>query len=407
MWLRQFGPTVARSARLLTLPVTSILVVPGVGIQFGSDMRWWQMAVALAALVWVLGVQAVAGNLRLGPPTPVHTPPAAAARPSVRSSRLSGHTRMALQLAAALIVAFVVGRTLFPQHWNWTVLTAVIVCGGGPSRAEVVMKGASRLFGAGVGTVVAAALASVLPGHHADTVVLIFVLLFFGFWWRETYYAVWAACVTCVTALLNSYLGTVGTTSLLATRLEAILVGAVVATIASALILPITTSAIVRRRRGAALAALGHLAHGMADASPDLEHRLHAFEIRTDEARAAVHPLRLQHHLLQRVWPPDPQMLASVDALEACRLPARQAFRTLLGGDADPPLTSAARTLAHNVGRTRKLLAGTADEGVALKPIEDDRLQPLHGALVNLAGLTCPARPTQGEAVASDRRTAE
>jgi hypothetical protein len=403
MWLRQFGPGVARLAKLLSLPITSILVVPGIGLRTSPHTLWWQVAVALIALAWVVGTQRVAAWLHL---LPVDRPDGVRPERAQAASILrSGHTRMALQLAVALTAAFVLGRTLFPMHWNWTVLTATIVCGGGPSRGEVVMKGAARLVGAGVGTVVAAWLGSVFPQHQAGAVVVIFGLLFVATWWREAHYAVWAAAVTCVMALLTTYLGSPSTTALLGTRLEAIVVGAVCAIAASALVVPITTTAIVRRRRGAALQALGGLAHGLAEATPDLIQRLAQFETLTEEARRAVRPLRMQQALVGRVVGPDPRVLSTVGSVVACRAPARATVAAVQdAGTSDPELQRAALAVARNIGKTRQTLAGTARGEVLFESVDDERLAALNDAVL---AITWADLPADGKVAALDNGAAE
>ncbi|HEY1827309.1 MAG TPA: FUSC family protein [Acidimicrobiales bacterium] len=394
MWLRQFGPRVARLARLLTLPITSILVVPAIGVSSGSDDHWWQMAVALVALLWVYGVQAIASRLGRLPPDPPPRP-SAGAEGAQKRKWLSGHTRMAVQLAVALTAAFVVGRIVFPGHWNWTVLTATIVCGGGPSRGEVVAKGISRLMGAAVGTAGATGLAHLFPGHDADAVVLIFVLLFLGSWWREVQYAVWAACVTCVMAVLNDYLGTVDTTSLLGTRLEAIVAGAACAIVASACVLPVPTTSIVRKRRGAALAALADIVRALPEDSVAALGALRAFEVRLHELRRSVRPLRVQHRVLGWIWPSDPVLLSTIDAVEACRAPARAAVLAVQSeGEHDENLAHASGELIRAIGQARQLLAGRIAEVHFRFEAHDERLVSLRDAVVAVsATVQAPAPP--------------
>jgi hypothetical protein len=286
----------------------------------------------------------------------------------------------------ALTAAFVVGRTFFPLHWNWTVLTATIVSGGGPSRGEVVVKGTARLVGAGIGTVVATVLATSLPGHHTDAVVLIFVLLFFGSWWREIHYAAWAACVTCVMALLNTYLGTPGTTSLLSTRLMAIVIGAACATAACALIVPVTTTSMVRRRRALALQSLGDLMGGIAEGASDLPSRLHQFEARALELRRTRRPLRVQQAVVGGIWPVDPVLLATTASVLHCVHPARLVIAAAHTDGADNDLRSAAGVVGAHIGRTRQRLAGTAPEGTSpLTVVHDPRVRPLDEAVLAIS----------------------
>jgi uncharacterized membrane protein YccC len=162
---------------------------------------------------------------------------------------------MAAQMAVALTGAFAVGHWLLPGHWLWVVLTAYIVCSGNRGRADVIDKGLMRLVGASVGTVVATIVIGVFPAGDGVTVVVIFVVLAFAVWLRPINYAYWAGCVTAVIALLYGYFGE-GGIALLRTRLEGILLGAVIGAAASWLVLPIKSGEVLRRREADALRSL-------------------------------------------------------------------------------------------------------------------------------------------------------
>ncbi|HEX3794654.1 MAG TPA: FUSC family protein [Acidimicrobiales bacterium] len=387
MWLRQFGRTVARVAQLVTLPITSILVVPGVGIGGGPHARWWQIVAALLALGWVVAVQSLARRLGALPSPPKDRPQSAPPVQPARSVRsLSGHTRMALQLAVALTAAFIIGRTAFPMHWNWVVLTATIVCSSGPGRGHVLFKGIARLVGAATGTVVATVLSAHLPGHQDGTIVVIFVLLFSGSWGRELHYALWAGCVTCVAALLNGYLGLPGV-SVLGTRLLAILVGAACATVVCFLVVPMPTQSMVRRQRAFALQALTHLTLGLAQGADDLLERHRAFAATVRELHRSVRPLHWQRALFGRLLPPDPLLMDSVDGALACARPTRQLIVDLSAAPywrADGTLRRSAGVVTRNLGLMRKELAGARDEGSGplVATVEDVRLEPLNSTVV-------------------------
>jgi hypothetical protein len=98
--------------------------------------------------------------------------------------------------------------------------------------------------------------------------VILFVLLFFALWLRDTNYAYWAGFVTLILAFLTRSKDGLDL-ALLSGRLEAILAGALCAVAAAWFIYPIRTEAVIRRRLADALAALDDLvAHA---AQPDLE----------------------------------------------------------------------------------------------------------------------------------------
>ena len=161
-------------------------------------------------------------------------------------------------MAAALAVAFVVGRSLWPEHWTWVVLTAFIVCSGARWRGDVVLKGVLRAVGAAGGTLVAAGIAGLFGPGAVGAVVCIFVILGVAMWLRQISYAYWAGCVTAAISLFYGWFG-VPAEGLLRTRLEGIAVGAVIGIAASWLILPVRTSDVLRRRCSEALTALGDL----------------------------------------------------------------------------------------------------------------------------------------------------
>jgi len=391
MWLRQFRSNVARAGQLLMLPLTSILIVPTLGFGTGPSSRWWLMVAALMALAWVRAVSALAQRLRIRAPDPPQARPQSGPQPTGTRRGLSGHTRMAIQLAVALTASFIIGRTLFPTHWNWTVLTAVIVCGGGPARGEVMVKGASRLTGAAIGTCAAALVSSSLPGHHPSDVVLMFVLLFLGAWWREVYYAVWAGCVTCVIALLNDYLGMSGV-SLLPIRLLAIAIGAACAITACCVILPTSTSAMVRRQRAMVMQSLSDVVNAIRSADPDIDRHTHNLDSQVVALRSAARPLRLQQSLVGRFRPPDPLLVHTVATVIDCAEPAHQALAhaaairhsDLEHSKAD--LTTSAAVVAHNVIRARRHLAGRVmedpDDGESV--VNDPALHQLNRAVLAL-----------------------
>lgn len=401
LFIRQFGPWAARVGRLSLLPLMSLLVVPAAGLGTGPRSLLWEMAAALLALAWVTFAQTAAARLHLLPPPhpPVLTipSPGPAAVRSVR--RLSTHTRMALQLAVAVGAAFVIGRTFFPLHWNWTVLTATIVCGGGPGRGDVVSKGAARLAGATVGTVLASLLAVHLPGHDDVTIVLIFVLLFVGSWWRELHYAVWAACATCVMALLNGYEG-VPAGSLLTTRLLAIVLGAATATAACCLVFPTPTSTMVRLRRAQTLQALSQVLASMTLPGEESRQALVHFEARLHDLRRTARPLHLQQRLLRGVLPPDAHLIATVKGVMACAAPVR-ATVDQLGGNVvdDDTLRRSVGHVAHNLGLVRRIVAGRASDGVTTAHATpatsiDARFHHLNEAVLAIPGaLGAPIRP--------------
>ena len=316
IWVRRFGDVARRIATLATLPLVAMLIVPApiVTSHGGGNARLWTAVVALVALAWVTLIQGVAERVGFVPaadarPVPMRTP----SRRAARGRRVAASTKMALQMGAALGAAFAVGRSVFGAHWTWVVLTAFIVCSGNRGREDVVHKAAMRLLGAGVGTLAATAVAGMFPAGDDWSIVVLFVVLSVAVWLRPVSYAFWAAGMTAALALLYGYYGEHGS-GLLATRLEAIVIGAGLAVTTSWLLLPVRATNIIRRDVGGALAALDrYLAALLADPSSAADSAEHFHR--------AV--LALQHHggLLRGI----PRRLRAridhlpaIDALERC-----------------------------------------------------------------------------------------
>ncbi|WP_164479036.1 FUSC family protein [Nakamurella antarctica] len=258
IWVRRFGATASRVGSLIGLPFVAILVTPRVPTPSPTAVPELliPLIIAVLALVWVTVFHQIGRWTRILPPSPQAKPevPAASA-PEQSSLRPVASTRMALQMAAALIASFVLGYLLFPERWAWIVLTAFIVGTGNRGRLDVAYKSVLRIGGAAAGTTIALLFAVHLGKHDAATVALILVAVFFGIWFRPLSYAWWALFVTLALALLQGYAGTSATLILLP-RLEEIVIGAALAVASAWLVFPVRSRAVLRRRLADALAAL-------------------------------------------------------------------------------------------------------------------------------------------------------
>ncbi len=322
IWIRRFGDVARRIATLATLPLVAMLVVPApiVASHGGASQRLWTAIVALLALAWVTLTHGVAE--RVGFLAATDASLVAARAPSRRvpgRRRIAGTTKLALQMGVALAAAFAIGRSLFGMHWTWVVLTAFIVCSGNRGREDVVHKAAMRVIGAAGGTLLATAVAGTFPAGDNWSIVVLFVVLSVAVCLRELNYAYWAAGMTAALALLYAYYGEHGS-GLLATRLEAILIGAGLAVAASYLLLPVRATDIIRRDVGAALAALDRYLVGLCEDPPSTAEREKQFH------RAV---LALEHH--SRLLRGIPRRLrARIDHLPA--IDALQRSSELLSG---------------------------------------------------------------------------
>lgn len=244
IWIRRYGPAASKAGTLLTLPLIALLVVPGPTLppeaQSGLVTWFWSALIGALACCSVWLVHGLAD--RYGPwrAEPVPEQPARRSRLHPRPS-----TRMALQMAAGVAIAFALGRLLFDDHWPWVVLTAYVAASGNRGRTDVLRKGVERLAGACVGTLLATGVATAGVTGHAS-VALMFAVLAVALWLRPLSYAYWAAGMTCALSLLLGYFGQ-NAQHLLPTRLEGIAVGAVLSVASAWWLLPVP-----RRRATAA-----------------------------------------------------------------------------------------------------------------------------------------------------------
>jgi hypothetical protein len=315
IWMRRFGPDARRAGSLIALPFIVILTTPYIPAKHVSHLVAIviPIIVALLALFWVAVFQALARRLHMLPPLrklAAHTP----APTNESSLRPSANTRMALQMAVALAVSFVVGYVFFTERWAWIVLTAFIVNSGNRGRLDVAYKSVLRVGGAALGTLLALTVTLHIGAHDALTVALILASVFLGLWLRPLGYAWWALFVTLALALLQGFNGST-TQNILWPRLEEIVIGAVIGIVSAWLVYPVRSTAVLRRRIADALAALSdaidpatseRTADGFVTALAQVEQVAPAF-------RAS----RLATRWLKPVHPAD-----WIDALTACRAPA-------------------------------------------------------------------------------------
>lgn len=128
IWIRRFGPVFTRLGTMATLPFIAILVTPVLPTSGGVDALWTAL-VALVVVIWVGAAQFVAERTGFSARLVGAGHPAAATAAAGDSNRhprrrLPASTRMAVQMGCALAAAFLIGRHVYPMHWNWTVLTA-------------------------------------------------------------------------------------------------------------------------------------------------------------------------------------------------------------------------------------------------------------------------------------------
>ena len=265
IWMRRFGPDVRRIGSLLALPFVALLVAPhGAAVRAGPiPALLFPVVIALLATLWAAVAHALAvraGWLGAEPVTARATASTGTAETRNADARATGmkpdaSTRMALQMAVALALSFVAGHVFFAGHWAWLVLTAYIVGSGNRGRLDVAWKSLLRIAGAGAGTVVALLLDFHVGGHDTLVASLILGAVFLGVWLRPLGYGWWALFVTIALALLQGF-SSAPASRLLAERMLEIVVGAAIAVACAWWLLPVRSTAVLRRRIADALAAL-------------------------------------------------------------------------------------------------------------------------------------------------------
>ena len=257
---------------------------------------------------------------------------------------------MAIQMAVALAIAFVVGYVFFAERWSWIVLTAFIVQSGNRGRLDVAYKSMLRVAGAAGGTVVALVSTMHLGSHDATTVALILASVFFGLWLRPLGYAWWALFVTLALALLQGFGGTPAQ-PILWPRLEEIVIGAIIGVAAAWFVLPVRSTAVLRRRIADALAALSEaLDPAKPDRTPDA---FVAALARIDQVDAAFKASRFVTSRMGRTNPAD-----WIDALMACRAPA---VALIAAGATPGPIRKLVGAARKAVQQPSELLAALTD----------------------------------------------
>jgi len=351
IWLRRFGPLAARAGSLIALPFVTLLVTPyarpaKVGPLLATLMP---LVVALLALASVTLLQMLARRLHVLPPAKVE-PPIAPLAKAEGGMRPDATTRMAIQMAVALAIAFVVGYVFFAERWSWIVLTAFIVQSGNRGRLDVAYKSVLRVAGAAAGTVVALVSTMHLGSHDATTVALILASVFFGLWLRPLGYAWWALFVTLALALLQGFGGTPAQ-PILWPRLEEIVIGAIIGVAAAWFVLPVRSTAVLRRRIADALAALSEaLDPAKPDRTPDA---FVAALARIDQVDAAFKASRFVTSRMGRTNPAD-----WIDALMACRAPA---VALIAAGATPGPIRKLVGAARKAVQQPSELLAALTD----------------------------------------------
>ncbi|MEO5561039.1 MAG: FUSC family protein [Dokdonella sp.] len=224
-------------------------------------------------------------------------------------------------------------------------------------RLDVAYKSVLRLFGAAAGTAIALLFTVHLGSHDEAPVVLILAAIFLGTWLRPAGYAWWALFVTLALALLQGFTG-FAPQNVLWLRLQEIAIGAIIGVAAAWFVLPVRSTAVMRRRIADALASL---ADGLDPAkNARTSNDFIAAVARADQVAPAFRASRWMTKTFQRVQPAE-----WVDTLASCR----ELAATIIDAGETPG------SVRRAVGAARKAIRDPSARSTALNNV----LQSLTG----------------------------
>ncbi|HEY1773000.1 MAG TPA: FUSC family protein [Gammaproteobacteria bacterium] len=293
--LRKYGERGSAIGRVIALPMITILAVPPAHIEGAHSRLMLPLLVIAAGVIASLSTFAISRFAARFGVVAESEVPNRVRPPAARSSGPHIAVRMALQMLTALILAFVIGMTLFPEHWFWIVLTAFIVCSGTVDRGGAVYKGVLRLTGAIGGALAATSVAYISFPNPQVYAAAVFFILFLGIWLRQINYAYWAGCATLIFALLQET-RSLGMVPLLEVRVLCIVIGALCGVAATWFVYPVRTEQLVKKRVAEALSALRELL-GHKPGSPEYQSSLLALHHHAAELEQIAPPVRLHHRL--------------------------------------------------------------------------------------------------------------
>ncbi|WP_010121936.1 FUSC family protein [Corynebacterium nuruki] len=153
--------------------------------------------------------------------------------------RLHPENQVATRLAAAAVVAAVVGSFINESRFYWALIGAFTVFNSTNTTREQIVKSVTRVVGTFVGIIIGAGLAHAI-GMSVWAVPVICLVMAVGISLAKVDYFFCALGITISVSLMYEQLGTF-TDMLLVTRLVETLVGVLCATAASLLIFPVRT----------------------------------------------------------------------------------------------------------------------------------------------------------------------
>jgi uncharacterized membrane protein YccC len=388
---RRIGSPTARLARAVTTlaRLGRLRTVPMIAAGGGRDFSPVVGLVPGGALTGTAGIVATV-----------------APRGPFRLRRLALTTRQALQVTVAVALATVLGYLISPAHFAWAVLAVFIVFLGTGTRGETAVKAAHRVAGTLAGIIVAVPVAALAGGNPVAVIVVTLVGCAVGHYLMPLSYACLMFCIT--VGVLQMYdMMHQFSPALLGLRLAETAIGAAIAVLVAALLVPISTRDTGRRVRQDFLAAATRLLDTAADrldagalgaAAPV------AADLRTITREADEHARRLTVTAAPLALIPGRTSKRVNDRLDdyaACSTYLRQFAVWVHGLDGSAPAGAGAavRTLAQSARSLGTREPGADRTGLRTDPIAAEirdtaesghpsmqHLDALRGALQDLSG---------------------
>jgi uncharacterized membrane protein YccC len=155
-----------------------------------------------------------------------------------------GSGRTALQVAVAGAAAIAVGHLLSPHRWYWAAISAYIVFVNTGSRGATLRRAVERMLGTAAGIAGGMLAGYLLAGRSALELLLIFPLLFVGYWMLQTSQVAMVGMITILFALMYDLMGML-TLHVMLLRLAETVVGAAAGALAAYVVLPERTRSAV------------------------------------------------------------------------------------------------------------------------------------------------------------------
>jgi uncharacterized membrane protein YccC len=180
-------------------------------------------------------------------------------------------TRQAIQATIAVAVATGIGFFLSAEHYTWAALTAFIIFLGTSTRGDVAVKALHRGIGTVAGTILAVPIVLVAGTNPAVVIGVTLLCCAIGYYTMSISYVYLMLCISVAVSELYNILGQFDST-LTTIRIAETVLGASVAVLVAALVVPLSTTDSATHARQQLFRAVHHLLSATADHLRDEQH---------------------------------------------------------------------------------------------------------------------------------------